>query len=190
MAPLHQEESAADDRRIFAQQKHPRRFGKVRMERVKHPEFARHVMRFRSERPERRAPQNIFAALCSNQIDQVGMAMRKLLHLETRRAAGQILAQVMPPVPRDRVLRLDGLPRYRIQMPRVPMGSSYKVARSGRFFAGCPCPSETTSATTRRSSYFRDDETRQGSSGHRNPVLVQQWLISRYREVCRVNSFR
>ena len=93
--PLHQEKSAADHRGIFAKQKHPRRFRKVRMDGVQHAVFARHVVCFRRHRPKRRTSQNIFAVIRSNQIYKVGMAIRKLLHFDAGRASGQVPMQII-----------------------------------------------------------------------------------------------
>jgi len=68
----------------------------VRMDGVEHPVFARHVVRFGRHGPERRTPQNIFALVCSNQIDQVRMAVGKLLHRDVRRTTRQARAEIVP----------------------------------------------------------------------------------------------
>ena len=63
------------------------------MDRIEHTIFARHVMCFRRHRPQRRTPQNIFAQVRSNQIDQIGVATGKLFHLYSRLALRQVLVQ-------------------------------------------------------------------------------------------------
>ncbi len=80
-------------------------------------------MRFRRHRPERRTPQNIFALVRSNQIDQVGVAIGELLHFDARRALGQVLVQIIRQRRAVEFFAAAGPPRYRIQMPRVSMGS-------------------------------------------------------------------
>jgi len=62
---------------------------------VQHAIFARHVMRFRCYRTERRTPQNIFTAIRSNQIDQIRMAVRELFNLDSAGAFRQVLTEIV-----------------------------------------------------------------------------------------------
>ena len=93
--PLHQKERASNHRGILAQQEDSRRFRKMGMNRIENAILARHVMRFRRHRTQRRTSQYKLLPAGPYEINKIRMAVRKLLHFHHRTSAAQPFPQVI-----------------------------------------------------------------------------------------------
>jgi hypothetical protein len=78
MPSLHQKERRADHGAVLAVRKNSRSLREVRMNGFEYAVFAAHIVGLWGYRSERRTPQNVLGSSRTNEINQIGVAVREL----------------------------------------------------------------------------------------------------------------